>query len=98
MADSDAIARRSLIFSIAIVALYGLEMERIAVSRLRHPNDPFDLDPEVREVRRVKSQLQRYGTKVLTSDSDIVDRIVHARQVSRVSYEEWESIVQLELI
>ncbi len=63
----DQEVRQSLVASLTLVALHGLEQERMTASRIRNPNADYTQDAEVREVRRVV-QFLKSGKAVHTQD------------------------------
>ena len=88
-------ARRPLVVSIALVALYGLEQEYVHIARMM-PYAAYTDDPAVREVRRVVKELKTRGGVVHTPDTQILDRLAHARQTAKISIEEWEVVIRVE--
>lgn len=87
--------RRGLIFSLALVALYGLEQERITSARLRNLEGDYTKDPDVLEVRRVHKEANVYNREVYTSDKGILDRLAYTQQTARLSYLEWANVVKI---
>jgi hypothetical protein len=88
-------ARRPLVVSIALLALYGLEQERTTLARMRS-GTPYVEDPGVLEVRRVVKDLKTWGGVVHTSDTEVLDRMAYARQLAKIPLDEWEVVVRVE--
>lgn len=89
-------ARRLLVVGIALVALYGLEQERLTLARMGVDWAYNEDEPSLLEVRRVMRELKTGGGVVHTPDTQILDRLAHARQTAKISLEEWKVVIRVE--
>lgn len=88
-------ARRPLVVSIALLALYGLEQERTRLWRMA-PDSSYTDSPEILEVQRIVKELKKRGGVIYTADAEILARLAHARHTAKIPLEEWEVVIRVE--
>lgn len=90
-------SREALIMGLALIALHGLEQEiiagiRSAAKQFGRDENPYE-NYAVIEVRRV-TDLIKQGKPASSKSRTIAENVTFARQMVRVSYEEWEEVIQ----